>query len=239
MIETHLRKLRARDDISAEEEAAIRAAVGEVDRIAAHRTLIRAWKPIHESTLLLKGWTARVKDLESGERQITEINLPGDFVDLHSFTLKELDHDVVALTDCEFVPVPHEKLEAITVDFPHLTRVYWFSTDLDAAIHREWMLSAGRRTAIGRVAHLFCELLVRLEVTGCVEDNSYEFPLTQVQLADCLGLTAVHVNRTLQELRRQGLIELREKRLRILNVPELKRIAEFDPGYLYLKKQPR
>jgi len=239
MIDRHLRKLRARDDISAEEEAAIRAMVGEPRSVAAHRTVIRAWQPIKESTLLLRGWTARVQDLESGQRQITEINLPGDFIDLHSFTLKELDHDIVALTNCELAPAPHEKLAEITVNFPHLTRVYWFSTNLDAAIHREWMLSAGRRSAIARVAHLFCELLVRLQVIGCAEDDNYKFPLTQVQLADCLGLTSVHVNRTLQQLRKHKVIELKDRRLRILNLAELKRLGEFDPSYLYLEKRRR
>ncbi len=239
MIEAFLRKLRVRDDVSPEEEAALRGVLGETRSVPAHRAVMRAWQPLHESTLLLKGWTARAKDLEGGERQITEINLPGDFVDLHSFTLKELDHDVVALTNCEFVTAPHEKLEELTIRFPHLTRLLWFSTNLDAAIHREWMLSAGRRTALGRVAHLFCELLVRLEISGLVDGDSYDFPLTQVQLADCLGLTSVHVNRTLQQLRKDGLIELKDKCLRILDLAELKRVAEFDPSYLYLKKQRR
>jgi CRP-like cAMP-binding protein len=213
--------------------------MGETRSVPAHRPVMRAWEPVHESTLLLDGWTARAKDLEGGERQITEINLPGDFVDLHSFTLKMLDHDVIALTNCELVTVPHERLQEITVKFPHLTRLLWFSTNLDASIHREWMLSAGRRTALGRVAHLFCELLVRLQLTGLASDDSYDFPLTQVQLADCLGLTSVHVNRTLQDLRKRGIIELRDKRLRILDLPALKQAGEFDPCYLYLQKQPR
>ena len=239
MIEAHLRKLRARDDLSREEEAALRNAVGEPISVPAHRPIIRAWQPVNESTLLLSGWTARVKDLESGERQIAEINVAGDFVDLHSLTLKELDHDVIALTNCEIAPVPHEALRAITVELPHLARMLWLSTNIDAAIHREWMLSTGRRSALARVAHLFCELLLRLQVAGLADENSYDFPLTQVQLADCLGLTSVHVNRTLQQLRKQGLIELKDKRLRILDLPELKRVGEFDPGYLYLKKQPR
>jgi CRP-like cAMP-binding protein len=239
MIEAHLNKLRARDEISSAEEAAIRACVGDVRTVAAHRTIIRAWQPIRESTLLLRGWTARVKDLEGGQRQITEINVPGDFVDLHSFTLKKLDHDVVALTSCEIAAVPHECLEGITVKHPHLTRVYWFSTNLDAAIHREWMLSTGRRSALARVAHLFCELLIRLQLAGCADEDSYDFPITQIQLADCVGLTPVHVNRTLQELRRRGLIELKERRLRILDLAELQRAGEFDPGYLYLERPPR
>jgi len=239
MIDVHLRKLRARDDISTDEEAAIRGSIGDSRSVAAHKAVIRAWEPVHESTILLRGWTARVKDTESGQRQITEINLPGDFIDLHSFTLKSLDHDVVALTPCQVVAVPHQKLEQITVKHPHLTRAYWFSTNLDAAIHREWMLSAGRRSAIGRVAHLLCELLVRLQITDSTHEDGYDFPLTQTQLADCLGLTAVHVNRTLQDLRKRGLIELKDKRLRILDLAELQRVAEFDPGYLYLDRNHR
>lgn len=239
MIEPFIRKLRVRDDVSPEEEAALRDAMGERRFVSAHRPIIRAGEPVRESTLLLDGWAARAKDLETGERQITELNVVGDFVDLHSFTLKALDHDVVALTDCDLIGVPHEKLQRITEKFPHLTRLLWLATNLDAAIHREWMLSMGRRTALGRVAHLFCELLVRLQIAGCADENSFEFPLTQLQLADCLGLTSVHVNRTLQELRRRELIELRSKRLRILDLPGLKSVGQFDAGYLYVKKQPR
>ena len=239
MIEPFLRKLRVRDDLSAQEEAALRDALGQRRSVPAHRVIIRAGETVRESTLLLAGWTARAKDLESGERQITEVNVVGDFVDLHSLTLKTLDHDVVALTNCELVVVPHEKLEEITVKFPHLTRLLWLATNLDAAIHREWMLSMGRRTALARVAHLFCELLVRLQIAGAADEDSYDFPLTQLQLGDCLGLTSVHVNRTLQELRKNGLIELRSKRLRILDLAGLQRIAQFDPTYLYLNKLPR
>ncbi|MGZ2412324.1 CRP-like cAMP-binding protein [Sphingomonas sp. F9_3S_D5_B_2] len=239
MIEAHLRKLRTRDDISAEEEAAIRDALGEAKTVAAHRTIIRAWEPLNFSTLLLRGWAARVKDLEAGQRQITELHVAGDFVDMHSFTLKRLDHDVVALTNCELVTVPHERLEEITVKHPHLTRVYWFGTNLDAAIHREWMLSVGRRSALACVAHLFCELLIRLQIAGLADEDAFDFPLTQVQLADCVGLTSVHVNRTLQELRKRGLIELKDKRLRILDLPGLQRVGEFDPAYLYLEKRRR
>lgn len=236
MIETHLKRLRARDEISAAEEAAIRGTLGETRSVPANRTIIPAWQPVGESTLLLKGWTARARYLANGERQFTEINIAGDFIDLHSFTLKKLDHEVVTLTPCELVPVPHERLREITAKFPHLARVYWFSTSLDAAIIREWTVSTGRRSAIARVAHLFCELLVRLEIAGCVEDNSYDFPLTQIQVADCVGLTSVHANRTIQELRKRGLIDLRDRRLRILDLPELRRVGEFDPNYLYLEK---
>jgi CRP-like cAMP-binding protein len=125
----------------------------------------------------------------------------------------------------------------MTEQMPHLTRVYWFATNLDAAIHREWALSLGRRSAIGRTAHLFCELLVRLEIVDLTNGYSYDCPLTQVELAESLGLTSVHVNRTLQELRRRGVIELENRRLTILDLDALKAIAEFDPAYLYLEKR--
>jgi CRP-like cAMP-binding protein len=239
MIELHIRKVRRRDEISAEEVHAIRDLVSDVVQVPADKTVIRADKELSECMILLKGWMARAKDLPSGQRQFAELHVPGDYPDLHSFTLKRLDHDVVSLTPCELAIVPHEGLKRITEEFPHLTRVYWFQTNLDAAIHREWTLSLGRRSALGRMAHLFCELLIRLEIVGLADGNSYDFPLTQVELGECLGLTSVHVNRTLQELRRMDLVELEDRRLTILDLNELKDVADFDDSYLYLEKRQR
>ena len=239
MIEVHLKKLRVRDQVSAEEERVIRALAGEQASFPADRTVIRHGQDVHSSTLLLEGWMARVKDLPNGQRQIVEISVPGDFTDLHGFTLKKLDHDIVTLTACKAALVPHERLKELTKRHPHLTRLYWFMTNLDAAIHREWTLSLGCRTAIARMAHLLCELNVRLGITGLAHGDSYDFPLTQVELGECLGLTAVHVNRTLQELRRNDLIELSNRRVTIRDLPALKAIAEFDDAYLYLDRRPR
>jgi CRP-like cAMP-binding protein len=120
---------------------------------------------------------------------------------------------------------------------PHLGRVYWFLTNLDAAIHREWALSLGQRSALSRMANLFCELYARLELVGQASSSGYEFPLTQRELSECLGLTVVHVNRTLQELRRRGLVELENRQLTILNRRGLEGVAEFDPSYLYLDRR--
>jgi CRP-like cAMP-binding protein len=135
--------------------------------------------------------------------------------------------------------VPHERVRELTEDFPHLARIYWLMTNIDAAIQREWTLSMGRRSAIARMAHLFCELDVRLAIVGLAENHSYDFPLTQVEIGECLGLTSVHVNRTLQELRRRGLLELQARRLQIYDLTALKNLADFDPAYLYLDKRPR
>jgi CRP-like cAMP-binding protein len=239
LIHRHMMKLRARAEISEEEEGAIREALSDVKTVRADEVIIRAGDQLQHSTLLLDGIACRYKDLRNGARQITEIHVAGDFLDLHSFTLKRLDHDVLTLTPCKLAMLPHEKLSVITETHPHLTRVYWFATNLDAAIHREWELSLGRRTALSKVAHLFCELWVRLSIVGLAEGDSYDLALTQADLAECLGLTPVHVNRTLKDLREQGLVEFRAGRVRIMNQYGLERVAEFVPDYLYLEKRPR
>lgn len=239
MISSHLQKLRQRHDISSAEEAAIRECITEVRRVRADETVIRSGVPLSESTLLVEGWLARVKDLRSGVRQFTELHVAGDFADLHSFTLKRLEHDVVSLTPCTLATVPHERIRELTERHPHLARVYWFQTNLDAAIHREWTVCMARRSAIARVAHLLCELRVRLDIVGRVRDDSFLFPLTQTDLAECLGLTSVHVNRTLQELRKRQLIRLENREAVILDHSALEEIAEFDPAYLYLERQSR
>jgi CRP-like cAMP-binding protein len=239
MIETHLLKLRARDVVSEEEEQAIRGLFSEVRDVAADTVVVNAGVDLSVSMLLLEGLLCRFKDLRDGSRQISELHVPGDFADLHSFTLKRLDHSVMALTRCRIAIAPHERIKAAITEFPHLARLFWFTTNIDAAIHREWVLSLGRRSALSRTAHLFCELRVRLGIVGLAEETGYALSLTQTDIAECLGLTPVHVNRVLRELRERGLLEFRNRRVRILDAAGLKRAAEFDPGYLYLELQPR
>lgn len=237
MIEKHLMKLRRRDVISVEEEAFLREAFGQPVRHPADHLLIPPMKTMHSSTLLLDGFVCRYKDLSQGQRQITELHVPGDFVDLHSFTLKHLDHAILTLTPCRVAEMSHTRLEEITARFPHLARVYWFTTNLDAAIHREWEVSLGRRMAVQRTAHLFCELQVRLGIVGLADESGYALPITQAVLAECLGLTSVHVNRVLRELRERGLVELRGGRVWIQNLAGLQDLGEFDPAYLYLDRR--
>jgi CRP-like cAMP-binding protein len=239
MIEKLLIKLRARDDISAEEERALRDAALPMQTLPAGHTFITAGREVHASTLLIEGFLCRYKDLSDGQRQITEVHVAGDFADLHSFTLKRLDHNVMTLTPCKIVQVPHEKLTGITERHPHLARVLWFLTNLDAAIHREWEVSLGRRSALERTAHLFCELQVRLGIAGIPSEREYLFPVTQVVLSECLGLTPVHVNRVLKDLRERELVEFRSGKVTVLDPASLRRVAEFDPAYLYLEKRTR
>lgn len=237
MISVHLRLLRKRVEISPEEEQAIRGSVAETREVAADEILIRSGEERHSSLVLLNGWMARSKDLSGGERQVTELHVAGDFADLHGLTLKRLDHDLVTLSDCTIGIVPHERLMAMTERYPRLARAYWLSTNVDAAIHREWVLSLGQRSALSRMAHLFCEMYERLEAVGRTNGNRYEFPLTQRELSECLGLTVVHANRTLQALRRRGLVELENRQLTIRDRNGLQGVAEFDRSYLYLDRR--
>jgi CRP-like cAMP-binding protein len=238
VIEKHLLKLRARGDVSDEEEAVLRGLVSEIRSVPAKTTIIHAGDVLAVSTLLLEGLMCRYKDLSNGQRQITEMHVAGDFVDLHSFTLKRLDHNIMALTACRIAIVPHERLTRLTEEHPHLTRMYWFSTNLDAAIHREWELSLGRRSALSRTAQFFCELHVRLGLVGLADRTGYPLGITQIDLAECLGMTSIHINRTLKELREQDVVEFRRGRVAIGDLDALRRIAEFDPAFLYLERKP-
>jgi CRP-like cAMP-binding protein len=188
---------------------------------------------------MLEGFAGRIKILPGGARQILAIHIPGDFCDLHSIVLKRMDHGNEALSRCRIAKVPHAQIEEITERFPRLARALWWDIAVDAAIHREWMIGMGRRTACERIAHLLCEMLLRLRSVGLVgDDNSYELPLTQQQLGDASGLSAVHVNRMLQALRRGGLIISRGKRITIPNLDALKEAADFDPSYLQVRGGP-
>lgn len=234
-----LLKLRARDEVHAREESVLRAAVSATERFPASATIIRDGELLHRSALLVDGLVARRKDLSEGQRQIMELHIAGDFIDLHGFPLKRLDHDVAAITDATIAWVPHEALRRITETEPHLTRILWLSTLMDAAIQRERILSIGRRTARARIAQLICELQVRLAVIGLADDAGYDLPLTQIDLADATGLTPVHVNRMLRELREGGLMTFRGGRVTIRDRAALKATAEFDSGYLHLERLPR
>lgn len=239
MIEPLLLKLRARDEVSAAEEQLLRDLVAERKDHPADRTIIREGEELNRSALLVEGFVARYKDFRDGRRQISALHVPGDYVDLHGFTLKRLDHSLLSLSPCTILYTPHERLRAITEREPHLTRLLWFSTNLDAAVHREWAVSLGRRNALARTAHLLCELAARLRVVGLADEDGFDFPLTQTELAECLGLTSVHVNRVLRELRERGLVAIRSKRVNILDPAGLAQAGEFDGAYLFLEHRPR
>jgi CRP-like cAMP-binding protein len=234
-----LLKFRARDILSEAEAQVLRESFSEAREIPADKVVVQAGVTLSECTLLFDGYICRYKDLADGQRQIMEIHVPGDFVDLHSFLLKRLEHNVGSMTAVRVAIMPHERIREITENQPHLARMLWFSTLLDAATHREKILSVGRRSAAARIAHLLCELFVRLELVGLTSGNSYALPLTQADIADATGLTSVHVNRMLKRLRDDELLTFRNGLVTIHDRDRLQRVAEFDPAYLYLERRPR
>lgn len=192
-----------------------------------------------ESCLVINGLTAREVILSDGSRQISAMHVPGDFVDLHAFLLKVMDHSVVALTECEAIFVPHTELLRISEQSPHLTRLLWLSTLIDGAIQRAWIASMGRRSPLAHISHLLCEMYLRLKVTGLVESESFDFAIPQSDLADIMGLSIVHVSRTLKALPETQFVEWDGKQVRMLDYGSLADLADFDPTYLNLHQEAR
>lgn len=236
MIDRLLRKLVSRDAISPPEERALRGLVSAVEDVPAKKVLVARGERLRHSVILLDGLMCRYRDLNSGRRQITALHLPGDFPDLHGYTLHYLDQDVMALTRSSVALVPHTQLDALTEEFPRLTRLLWFLTNLDAAIHREWEVSLGQRSGPAKAAHLLCELYTRYSVLGMAEGSSFHLPMSQTELGECLGLTFVHTNRILRTLRERGLADFRNRMVTLHDIAGLKALAEFDQNYLYLDR---
>jgi len=185
------------------------------------------------STLIVSGFAYRFSHSPDGRRQITAFHVPGDFADLHSFLLKKMDDGVAALTTCTVAQVPHADLKEITKKYPYLTRVLWLTTLVDGAVHRAWMTTLGRMGARERLAHFLCELRDRLGHSGLMKENRYELPITQEELGDAFGMTTVHVNRTLQALRADGLIASHGKTLIINDWEGLQQVGQYNPDYLH------
>ncbi|MGN6550386.1 MAG: Crp/Fnr family transcriptional regulator [Pararhizobium sp.] len=192
-----------------------------------------------ESCLLVDGLAARAMSLSSGERQIAGVHIVGDFVDLHGLFLRVMDHSIISLTACRVAFVDHAALRDITRTMPHLARMLSMLIAIDAAVQRNWILSLGRRKAESRFAHLVCELFRRLEVVGGVRGNGFDFPISQATLADILGLSIVHTNRTVQHLRSTSLISWRSGRIEVHDWQGLAALADFDPVYLNLFQASR
>lgn len=184
--------------------------------------------------LIIEGWACRYKTLEDGRRQIVAFFLPGDMCDLNVFILKQMDHSIAAITPVVVSEIGRDAFEEMMHGHPRITQALWWETLVTAAVQREWTVNLGQRSAPERMAHLFCELFIRMRAAGLTDGNSCEFPLTQSQLGETIGMSLVHVNRTLQDLRAADLVELANRRLTIIDFPALKRMAMFNPNYLHL-----
>lgn len=237
MLDPILRKLESRFVLSELDRRALADAAGPLRVFAPRARIVFERDVLDHVHLIQRGFACRYKVLPDGGRSIVAFILPGDFCDLNASTLDATDHCIGALGSCDVARIPRSKMGDLARKHPVLDEALQWTCLVDEAILREWLVCMGRRLADERVAHLFCEFLVRLQAVGLARENSYEFPLTQTDLGDATGLSNVHINRVLQELRRQGLVVFRERRVTLPDVAAIQAYAGFDPSYLHL--QPR
>ncbi|WP_333473786.1 Crp/Fnr family transcriptional regulator [Sphingomonas radiodurans] len=221
-----------------DEIAALEAAFERVETFPARTIMSRRGDRLYKSTLLIDGFMCRYMDARDGYRQLLSYQIPGDFVDLHSYPTRYIDHDVATISEATVAFVQHERLDEIMAERPHLARLLWFSTMTDAALHREWIFRIGRLDAIGRLAHFLCETYCRMSAVERAEDGAYELPMTQQDLGEAVGLTSVHVNRVIRRLREDGLATVAKGRVQIADFKRLARLGEFEADYLYLEQGP-
>ncbi len=229
-----VRKLENYADLSAEEKRTLHDAAGPVRSYRAHEELLRQGEQPTGVAVVVSGFACRHKMLPDGRRQIIGFFLPGDMCDARVFILKQMDHTISTLSPSVITTLSRDSVLNMTSKYPRLTRAFWWNTLVEEAIGREWLVNLGQRTALERIAHLFCEVYIRLNAVGLATPNGCELPVTQSELADATALSTVHVNRTLKELRRVGLVSMSSKSLLIHDLPGLSALAMFDPGYLHL-----
>jgi CRP-like cAMP-binding protein len=189
-------------------------------------------------TVLEHGVACRQKVLSSGKRQILSLHFAGDILDVQALFVGVLDHSIHAVTACRIAVASRSVVADLMRDHPPLAEAIWREAAIDLAIALEWAANLGGRRAYPRTAHLMCEIFLRMQSVGLVRGDEVEWHLSQNDMADALGLSPVHVNRTLQELRADGLITLTRKMLRIPDLDALRKAADFDPSYLHVPTQP-
>ncbi|OAF10025.1 cyclic nucleotide-binding protein [Bradyrhizobium centrolobii] len=238
LTEPAIRRLNALRPLSAEASAALEQAILEgMQRAGSGEDLISEGDPVDSVRIVLSGWLSRYKTLEDGRRQIVNFVFPGETCDAHAFLLSVMDHSIATMTPVVYSEIKRARFESLVASDGSLAEAFWCETLLSNAIQREWAINLGRRVALERVAHLFCEIFERLRPVGMIDGNSCLMPVTQMDLADATGLSVVHLNRTLQELRATGLIVLRERTLTVSDLDALKDAALYSPSYLQLYRR--
>ena len=233
-----IRKLEAFAPLPEADKLLIEEVMRAPRTVEAHHDLVSEGDAPGNVRLVVEGCACRYKLLPDGKRHIMAYLLPGDFCDLHVFILKRMDHAIGTLTPCKVVDIPRRRIMAL-MESPTIAQAFWWAALVDEATLREWLVNIGARQAEERVAHLLCELLLRLRAIGMANGDAYEMPITQVELAETMGLTSVHVNRVIRNLREAGLITLKGRKLVILDSASLMAFSGFRSNYLHLDyKQP-
>jgi CRP-like cAMP-binding protein len=230
-----LAKLQLWVKLDRDDQDAVLALPHSVRAVAAHHYIVREGARPDHSCLLIAGFAFRQKITGDGARQIMSIHMKGDMVDLQNSLLRRADHNVQALTDVRVAMIPVDAVQDLAFRRPNVGRAMWYDTLVDGSIFREWTLNVGRRDTRTSTAHLLCEFALRLEVAGLGEQCNYALPMTQEQLADALGVTTVHINRTLKALEADGLIVRTQRSVRIPDWKKLADVGDFDPDYLHLQ----
>ena len=227
---------RLRSEMSDDEKAELEALVERTEWIDKPTRLVARGSACDRSTMLIEGFVLRTlqgSDRAGGKRHAVSFHVPGDFVDLHCFALKRLDHNIDTVGRVKVGYVPHAALREVMRETPHLARIFWFSTLLDAAMHREWIVSLEQLTTPRRIAHTFSEIWRRLSMVGLGQDDGFDTPLTQTDLSEMCGATPIHTNRALRDLRQKGLADFDRGRVTIADRAALEHYAAFCPDYLY------
>lgn len=230
-------KLESIVALTAGERAAILSLPMQVAELRADQDIVREGDRPSRCCAILEGFTSTYKTTGGGRRQITAFHVPGDIPDLYSLHLRVLDTGVGTLTPCRVAFIQHEHLRALSREQPRIADAFWRETLVDGAIFRQWMLNIGQREALARMAHLMCEMLTRLRAVGLAQDDACDLPMTQSELGDALGISTVHANRTLQELRGSDLITLEKGRLVVKDWEGLQQAGDFDAAYLHLHRR--
>jgi CRP-like cAMP-binding protein len=236
LLQPMFQKLAYWQRLTPDDQAAILALPHTVRKLEAHHYIIREFDRAEYSCVLLSGFAIRHKIVAGGQRQIIAIHMKGEIVDLQNSLLGRADHSVQMLTAGKVAMIARDEIKRIAFERPAVGQALWTDSLVDASISREWIANVGRRDARTRLSHLLCEFALRLKVAGMGEHNNYELPMTQDQLADATGLTAVHINRTMRGLEKDGLIERSNPRL--IEIGDWRKLAEagdFNSNYLHLK----
>ena len=228
------RRLRLFGSFSKQDEAALDGITADIIDLTSGVDLVCEGATLESPFIVLEGFVARYKLSIAGSRQIVAYLLPGDLSDFSPPMVRHADHNIGTLSTCQVARIEAETMFALQRR-PAIARAMQLAAYQDLANAREWQVNC-RRRAVSRVGHLFCELLMRLEMVGLADVNSYDLPLTQIDLADTLGMSTVHLNRSLQDLKKAKLLTVRGKNVVILDFPQLKKRSGFRPDYLQLNQ---
>jgi CRP-like cAMP-binding protein len=231
-----IQKLESIFSLSPEEKQALQDLPVQIETLKPEQDIVRIGDQPTQCCLLLEGFTCVYKLTSEGKRQILALHVPGDMPDLQSLHLKVLDISIASISSSKVAFISHHHIRDVCERYPRLTAAFWRETLVDASIYRDWILNIGQRDAYSRVAHLLCELLMRLQAVGHAEDNAFRLPITQAQMADAIGITSVHMNRVFQALRSDDLIDAPRGKVMILDWERLQQEGDFDPLYLHLRK---